>query len=289
MNSRRSFIKQASIFTAGALFMKQSMATMKPATKIGIQLYTLRNEITKDVKTVTKQISLAGYQHVETYGYSKDNGFWGLSAKEYLKLLGDNNVSSPAGHYDLHGYLALKDDKDLLTYIEAANTLGQNYLIIPFIDNALLKTTESCKQIAERINNIGVICKRNGLTIAYHNHSFEWANIEKTNFYEILLKYTDADIVKMEMDIYWVVKAGRDPITLLRDNPNRFKLVHVKDMDSRNRELNTEVGSGLIDFRPILHAANKSGVQNFIIEQENFTKDPFLSIKESLEYTKVLL
>lgn len=284
MNSRRDFIKKAGLLTGAALILKPDWASAKPIGKLGIQLYTLRNEIQKDVKGVIKKVAAAGYKQVETFGYNKQNGFWGLSAKEFSDLLKDNGLTSPSGHYDFGSYFSAGDTSALQSYLEAGNILGQEYILVPYIDNALISTEEKCKSIAGLINKAGEICKKEGLLTGYHNHDFEWKPLGSTNFYNILLAQTDPELVKMELDLYWVVRSRLDPVDIFKANKGRFKLVHVKDMDKTQPNRNTEVGTGSIDFKRILPEAKKAGVKYFIVEQENFSKDSYESITESYRY-----
>ena len=132
--------------------------------------------------------------------------------------------------------------------------------------------------------------KKGGLKLAYHNHNFEWKPADGTTFYDTLLQYTDPTLVYMEMDIYWVVRTGQDPIAILQKHSNRFRLVHIKDMDKTTPTLNTEIGNGSIDFKAIIPKAKAAGVRHFIVEQENYTNiDPYVSIRQSADYVKNVL
>jgi sugar phosphate isomerase/epimerase len=142
------------------------------------------------------------------------------------------------------------------------------------------------------MNKAAEICKKSGLMLGYHNHNFEWRVVDGTTFYEVLLENTDPALVHLEMDIYWVVRAGQDPVKLFEKYPGRYALCHIKDMDKANHNLNTEIGKGAIDFKAILTEKNirLSGLKYFIVEQENYIDiDPFVSIKESCDYCKNVL
>ena len=285
MTTRRTFLAQAGLVSAGMLIAPQ---LLKAATGYvpGLQLYSLRDQLPADVKGVIPKVAKAGYKEVETFGYNMDKGYWGLSAKDFGTLLKDNGLTSPSGHNGISYFNDGKTD-DLQKYIEAANMIGQKYFIIPWIDNKLLDTVEKCKIIAGKMNKVAEICKASGLKTGYHNHNFEWKQLDGGTFYDILLKETDPKLISLEMDIFWVVRAGQDPIKLLTDYPGRFDLVHVKDRDKINTDLNTEVGKGSIDYKAIVPKAKAAGVKHFIMEQENFTNiDPFVSITESCTYMK---
>ena len=173
------------------------------------------------------------------------------------------------------------------SYIEAALATGQTYIVIPGLNHDFIKTAADFKSIADKMNKAAAICKTHGLKLGYHNHYFEWKETEGTTFYDTILAETDPALVSMEMDIYWVVRAGHDPVSIFKKHPGRFTMVHVKDMDKTNPELNTEIGSGSIDFKTILSNAKLAGIKHFIVEQENYTNiDPYKSIAQSSAYLK---
>ncbi len=146
------------------------------------------------------------------------------------------------------------------------------------------------KVLAERINKAGEICKNAGLQLAYHNHDFEFDKLDGEYGYEVLLNNTDENLVKFEMDLYWVVRAGWNPNELFKKQPGRFPLWHVKDMDKIDKTKNTEVGTGLVDFNTIFSGAALSGVKHFMVEQENnYKPDIFTSIKTSCNATKIFI
>lgn len=287
MTTRRNFLTQAGLLTGAAVLLKSELLSAKPTGTLGLQLYSLREYLPKDVKGVIEKVAKAGYSKVETYGYSKANGYWGLPAKDFGALLKANGLTSPSGHFDLGSYFVKGDTEIVKTYIESAHAVGQQYVIVPWMPNELVKTLDGCKKVAERLNKLGEMCKAAGLKTGYHNHDFEFKPVENTTFYNVLLSDTDASLVPLEMDIYWVARGGLDAVKLLNNYKGRFKLVHVKDRDKTNPKLNTEIGNGDIDYKSILQAAKKSGVQHLIVEQENFTNiDPYVSIAKSASYLK---
>lgn len=289
MTSRRTFLAQAGIASAAAMLAPQLLSA-KGKTGVGIQLYSLRDQLPKDVKGVIANIAKAGYSEVETFGYSKQGGFWGLSAKEFSKLLKDNGLTTPSGHYGLDEFFGSGKMDQLNSYIESAQITGQTYIIIPGINHEFIKTAADFKAVADKMNKIAEILKPKGLKLGYHNHNFEWKETEGTTFYDTILNETDPKLVNMEMDLYWVVRAGYDPLTIFKKHPGRFTFVHIKDMDKTNHELNTEIGSGTIDFKAILGAAKLGGIKHYIVEQENFTNiDPYVSIAQSSKYVKGIM
>jgi sugar phosphate isomerase/epimerase len=141
------------------------------------------------------------------------------------------------------------------------------------------------KYIADELNSAGEKCKKSGMQLCYHNHEFEFEKQSGTTPYDILLG-SDADLVKMEIDLYWVTKANQDPITLMLQHPGRFPLWHVKDMDRSVEQRFTEVGNGIINFKQIFRHAKKAGLQYFYVEQDKTIGSPFDSITQSISYIK---
>jgi sugar phosphate isomerase/epimerase len=141
------------------------------------------------------------------------------------------------------------------------------------------------------MNKAAEICNASGLKLGYHNHNFEWKPLAGgTTFYDTILKYTDPKRVHMEMDIFWVVRAGQNPVEIFKQHPGRFALVHIKDRDKTKTDLNTEIGKGSIDFKSIIPHAKAAGVKHFIVEQENYIDiGPYVSLAESCTYLKTVL
>ncbi|MEN0055502.1 MAG: sugar phosphate isomerase/epimerase [Mucilaginibacter sp.] len=286
MTTRRTFLAQAGLITAGVM-MKPNFLSAKGTSGPGLQLYSLRDQLPKDVKGVIAKVAKAGYKEVETFGFNKQTGYWGLQGKDFSKLLKDNGLSTPSGHYGLDQYFGDGSTDDLKAYIEVANIIGQSYIIIPSLNHKFIKTVDDCKGVAEKMNKIAEICKASGLKLGYHNHNFEWEPVGNTTFYDVVLNNTDPKLVNMEMDLYWVVRAGQDPLAIFQKHPGRFTFVHIKDRDKTNPNLNTEIGNGDIDFKTILSKAKLAGIKHFIVEQENYTNiDPYVSITKSAAYLK---
>lgn len=286
MITRRKFIQQTAIIGTG-IMLSPSLVLSKPAKKIGLQLYTLREIIGKNVNGVIEQVAQAGYDYVETYGYTKESKYWGLSPKAFSSLLKDNDLTTPSGHYGMDLFLSTGKDEELKSYIEAANIVGHTYITVPFLGANIRQKSDDYKKIADKLNKAGEICKKAGLGLAYHNHDFEFKQLDKEMGYNIFLKETDPSLVKFELDLYWVVRAGHNPITLFKENPGRFVMWHVKDMDKKDPKMNTEVGNGSVDFKTIYAHAKLSGVKYMFVEQENnYVPDLIGSITKSQYYIK---
>jgi sugar phosphate isomerase/epimerase len=286
MNSRRTFIKQAGIVAAGALVLPSFACSAAASKTIGLQLYTLREQLPKDVHGVMAKVAEAGYKEVETFGYSLKDKFWGLDPKSFKNLLTEHGLTAPSGHYEMEKFIIDGNQEGLKTYIEAANIIGSEYITVPHLSENVRKSLDDYKKIAAKLNEASAICKASGLKLAYHNHNFEFVKFGDTTGYDIFLKETDPKAVEFELDLYWVVRSGNDPVKLFQENPGRFTMWHVKDMDKANHTINTEVGSGTIDFKTIYKNAKLAGLKHLIVEQENFSLDPYVSIKQSADYIR---
>ncbi|WP_031429158.1 sugar phosphate isomerase/epimerase family protein [Flavimarina sp. Hel_I_48] len=285
MSQRRTFLKQATLAAAAAtLLPKIAFASVKKH-KLGLQLYSLRETLPDNVKGTLEMVAKIGFKEVETYGYTLENGFWGTTIEEFNQILKDTGMKSPSGHYGADSFLAPGGTKDeLMHMIEAAEQLNQKYFIIPYLGDSLRGSLDDYKRLAPKFNEIGELCKQAGLKLAYHNHAFEFEKYDGQTGYEILLSETDKELVDFEMDIFWVAHSGVDPVALFNKYPGRFPLWHVKDMDKADRELNTEIGAGTIDYTTIFKNMKTSDVKHLIIEQENFDMDPYKSLSQSVKY-----
>lgn len=282
--NRRQFLMTAGITATGALMGADTFAQGGfDKKRIGLQLYSLREEIpSAGLEAVLKKIAAAGYNSVEFYGFNTKDAYFKNSGKEVAALLKTNNMIAPSGHYDLKLF-----EKDGQQTVDAALAIGNKYVVVPYLTADLRKSLDDYKVIAEKLNKIALLCKQNNIKMAYHNHDFEFTKYEgDVCGYDILLKETDKALVNFELDLYWVVTAGRNPIELFEKNPGRFKMWHVKDKDKSNPKLQTEVGSGSIDFKPIFAKAKLAGLEYFYVEQENFAIPSDESIRKSIGFIK---
>jgi sugar phosphate isomerase/epimerase len=232
-------------------------------------------------------IAAAGYGDVETYG----GQFFGFEPKAFRALLKQNNLISRSGHYGMDKFL-LNDGPadDVKKMIGNAKGVGQQYLTVSSFSHQNVKTTDDYKRVAERFNKAGEICNSNGIKLGYHNHNTEFDPLNGgVSGYDVLLKETDPKLLKMELDLYWAVRGGQDPVEMFKKHPGRFELWHVKDMDKEKTNRNTEIGNGSIDFKKIFANAKLSGMKYFYMEQENFDMDPNESIKKSASYIRQTL
>jgi len=284
MTSRRSFLKTTAVLSAGMLVAPNLFAYDKKY--IGLQLYTVRNAMAKDVPGTLAKVAQIGYTSVEaSYG---DGKYYGLDPQAFAALLKQNNLIMPSSHYLLgeasKGKGTILNDWDKA--VEDAASVGQKYMVCAWLAPSERGNLDHYKKLAEDFNKAGEACKKAGIQFCYHNHDFEFIQENGKYPYEILLENTDKNLVKMEIDLYWLTKANQDPIALIEKHPGRFPLWHAKDMDKTEKKMFTEVGNGIIDFKKIFAHANKAGLKYFFVEQDICPGDPFDSITQSITYIK---
>lgn len=294
MHSRRDFLKQAGLLSMALTLPEVSFAFSKPKFKLGLQLYSIREAMEKDLKGTLKQVSSFGYQEVETYGFNYGNNkyYWGLEPGQAKQLLDDCKLVSPAGHYDLDKFFGKETrSSDMQRYvdqcIEGAHVLKQSYIVWPWLAPEF-RTIDGFKRLSGTLNVIGEQIKKGGLKLAYHNHDFEFEDHNGQIGYDIILKETDPELVKMEVDLYWMSHTSTlKPVEWFKQYPGRFPLWHIKDMDRKNRELHVPVGDGVIDYKSILKDVQLAGAQHMFVEQgNNYVPDAMTCMKKSALYMK---
>jgi sugar phosphate isomerase/epimerase len=210
----------------------------------------------------------------------------------FSKVLKQNGLIMPSSHYRVgeekvngetqKGTLLSDWDKA----VDDAAAVGVKYMVCAYLSEAERGGLDHYKLLAEQFNKAGERCKKAGIQFCYHNHDFEFQKQGDTFPYTVLLQNTDKNLVKMELDLYWVTKAGHDPIALFNQHPGRFPLWHVKDMDKTAAKDFTEVGNGSINFKNIFTHADKAGMKFFFVEQDKTPGNPFDSISTSISYIK---
>ena len=271
MSSRRSFIKSTSLLTAGA-FIKPGFFD-KTTDYIGLQLYTVRDAMQKDPKGTLAKVAKIGYNSLEGATYTGSQKFYGMDPSSFAKVLKQNGLIMPSSHYRLgeektngentRGTILYDWDKA----VDDAAAVGIKYMVCAYLSEPERGGIDHYKKVAEDLNKAGERCKKSGIQLCYHNHDFEFQSQGSTLPYDILLG-TDKNLVKMELDLYWVSKAGKDAVDLINRHPGRFPLFHVKDMDKTAAKAFTEVGNGSIDFKRIFKQADKAGMKYFFVEQD---------------------
>ncbi len=234
--------------------------------------------MTKDPKTVIKRVADIGFKEVESFGY-REGKYFGMLPKDFYSLVKDNGLTHPSAHYMLTNLTGNWEKA-----IEDALTAGQTYMVLSYLLESERKSIDDYKKIAVHLNKAAETCKKAGLQFAYHNHNFEFINLNGQQGFEVFLKETDPELVKFELDLYWVSYAGKDPVAMINQHPGRFPLWHVKDMDNTPKKFFTEVGNGVIDFKSIFSQAQKAGMKHYFVEQDSCPGSPFDSIEKSFKY-----
>ncbi|MGN6402587.1 MAG: sugar phosphate isomerase/epimerase family protein [Flavisolibacter sp.] len=290
MTSRRSFIKSTSLLAAGGLVYPSGFTFKKQY--IGLQLYTIRDAMQKDPAAALARVAAIGYNSVEGATYTGTEKFYGMSAKDFKSLLKKTGLKMPSGHYRLgeekengkpvQGTMLYDWDRA----VDDGAAIDLQYMVCAYLSPAERGDLDHYKYIAEQLNKAGERCKKANIQLCYHNHDFEFKEQDGKLPYDILLNETDKDLLKMELDLYWATKAGKDPVELFNQHPGRFPLWHVKDMDNTDKHDFAEVGNGIIDFKKIFANAHAAGMKYFFVEQDKTPGSPFDSIKQSYQYIK---
>lgn len=278
MTNRRDFLRTTAAFTAATMF--SPMFAFTPDKKvIGLQLYTVRDKIQQDLKSTLEKVAKIGYNSVEAAGYNAAEGtFYGMAPKAFAELLNGLGMPLTSSHTVFELDVAEK------VIADAAST-GAKYIIYPYLSDQFRANLDGWKATAEKFNKMGEIAKKNGIQFGYHNHAFEFDKMEDMIPYEILLTQTDPSLVTFEMDLYWVTKAGHNPIDIYKKYPGRFQLWHVKDMVKTEDMFFAPVGSGRIDFASIFAEKKTAGMKYFFVEQDSFKElDSFESVEMSFKY-----
>jgi sugar phosphate isomerase/epimerase len=289
MATRRSFLKSTSILSAG-LYMAPSAFAPK-SQLIGLQLYTVRDAMDKDPGGTLARVAQIGYTSIEGATYTGTEKFYGMSPAEFKKILKKNGLVMLSSHYRLG---EVKDKGEVVKgtmlhdwdkAVDDAAELGLKYMVCAWLDEKERGTLDHYKYVADQLNIAGERCKKSGIQLCYHNHNFEFEKQGDTYPYNIILG-SDKNLVKMEIDLYWVKKAGQDAIKLFHEHPGRFPLWHVKDMDNTPEQNFTEVGSGVINFKEIFKYKDLAGMKYFFVEEDKCPGSPFDSITKSINYIK---
>jgi len=243
--------------------------------RIGLQLYTVRDLMKADTSGTLARIAAIGYKEVEFAGY------FGRTPREVRALLDRNNLTSPSTHLDL---AALDNWQKAL---DDAKAIGHEWITIAWIPEEKRRTADDWKTIAAQFNRAALDAKSSGIRFAYHNHDFELKPIEGARPLDILLHDTDPSLVDIEMDIYWVVFGGGDPLEYFNRFPHRFPLVHVKDSAGPPDNRMVDVGQGKIDWPAIFSRSDTAGIKHYFVEHDQ-PADPIATITNSYKYLRSL-
>jgi sugar phosphate isomerase/epimerase len=300
MFSRRTFLTHSSLAIAAmtsidALGARNGRGPLN--RPIGLQLYTVRDAVAKDLPGTLRQLAEIGYREVELAGTTR-------TAAELRKLIADHGLACPSIHTSMAELQTGAEQK-----IEFAGALGSQYLVCSFpwtADSRFRNSTatqgiaagitlDDWKWNAEQLNRIGELARKAGVRCGYHNHNMEFRSYDGVTAFDELLRLTDPALVTMELDIAWVVTAGVDPLQYLTKHADRIALLHVKEVRKdlrvtrdRVEAQTTEVGSGQIDWKKLFAAMDPQRIRHYFVEQENFDRPPMEAVKISYEYLREL-
>jgi sugar phosphate isomerase/epimerase len=296
--SRRDFLKISASGALGALIVsqsewpdlrKQNKASDPKSFGIGLQLYTIRDAMETDVRGSLKKVSDTGYKYLELAGYA-DGKFYKMEPADFKKLVNDLGMEILGSHTQVEARGITLDNSQKMADDHAK--LGVKYCIQPWVVPEARTSIASYQKMVDDWNKVGGIMKQNGIMFGYHNHNFEFASVEgKTPYFDIFLAGLDKDLVTMELDIFWTIKAGKNPVEIIKKYPGRFQLFHMKDMYTNETPFyNTEgvkdfapVGEGIINFKDILAVSDIAGMKYMVVEQDlSRDNDPFGDIIKSI-------
>jgi sugar phosphate isomerase/epimerase len=274
MLNRRMFVSGLS---AAAVTGFSPSAEARRLEAIGLQLYTVRRDMEKDFEGTLAQVGKIGFREVELAG------LFGHAPSDVRAVLARYGLSAPSMHVDLP-----QIRKGFSKTLEDANALGVRYVICAWLAPEERRSLEQYKGHAAVFNRAGEEATKAGIQFGFHCHDFEFAPLQDTVPYDLLLKETDPSLVQMEMDLYWITRAGADPLHYFQAYPGRFPLVHVKDMDTSPQKFFTEVGKGVIDFKRIFAESKIAGIRHYFVEQDETPGPAIESARQSFDYLKNL-
>ncbi len=284
MYNRKEFIKLSGAAALGLTLTFKDSLTKDPFSKgtiknLGIQIYSVRDDLPRDPAGVLKQLSSFGYKEIESFEGGQGM-FWGMGAAGFKKYMDSLNMKIVSSHCDFR--------KDFEKKAADAAAIGMSYLICPYIGKQ--PTLDQYKKIADDFNVASEICRKNGIRFAYHNHDYSFRLQDGQYPQDIFMKNATHPSMDFEMDMYWVVSAGQDPVAWLKKYPGKFKLCHIKDRTKGiapkpgEKNVSCIVGKGSINYGAILKEAKKLGMSHYILEQEAYEKAPLECVKEGAAY-----
>lgn len=252
----------------------------EPHKNIGLQLYSIRDSIMRDVPGAIAKIAKMGYTFVEPAGYGEGK-FYGMEPTAFKALCESNKLEILSSHTGQALPDSANREKTMAWWdecIAAHSALGVKYIVQPFMGDEAYQSLDTLKRYCDYFNMIGEKCNAKGIRFGYHNHDKEFSTqLEGQTIYDFMLKNTDPAKVMFEMDLYWTVMGGANPVDYFNKYPGRFELWHIKDK--------AEVGaSGMMDFASIWAAAAQSGMKYGVVEVEEYNFDQFTSCQKSFDF-----
>jgi len=295
--SRRTFVKSGAMLAlAAAVFPGSAFASPAKKGMVGLQLYSVRDDMMKDPAGTLTQLAKMGYVYVEHANYV-DRKFYGFSAGEFRKLLDSLGLKMISGHTVMtkdHWDDAKKEFSESWKYtVDDAATLGQKWVISPFMDESMRKTYDDFKRYMDVFNKSGELCKKSGMKFGYHNHDFEFSQkLNGEKVFDIIMKSIDPNLVALQLDIGNLYNGGAIALDVMNQYPGRFEIIHAKDevasKEGSEKYISTILGQGIVNTQKVLElATTKGGTKCYIIEQESYgDKTPMNSVKEDLAIMK---
>ncbi len=294
-SSRRAFIRKTGLAIAGSMVFSGRLPAMEKQPKVlGIQLYSVREDMKTDPLGTLEKLAAMGYRQVEHANYM-NRKFYGFSAPEFRKHLDGMGLKMPSGHTVMgkqHWNAGTNQFTDEWKYtVEDAATVGQKFVISPWLDESLRRNYDDMKRYMDVFNKSGELCNKSGMKFGYHNHDFEFSNkLNGIVLYDVILQNTDPKLVAQQLDIGNMYSGGGRAMDVLKKYPGRFELLHVKDEVKTNdgKYESAVIGKGIINVKQVLDLAKKlGGTSYFIIEQESYQgMKPIDSVKKDLVVMK---
>jgi len=289
--NRRDFLKVSAASALGMMVLSpygcSTGAVDRKSFGVGLQLYSIRDAMEADVPGSLKKVSDLGYKYVELASYS-DGKFYGYAPAEFKKMVNDLGLEVLSSHTQVENAGITLDKAKIMA--DAHAELGAQYCIQPWVEEAD-RNIESYKKMIGDLNEMGRIVKEVGIQFGYHNHNFEFENIDGVvPYYDLFMPEMDADLITMEIDFFWVSKAGQDPVEMFKKYPGRFQLFHMKDMYTKEapffdvmKDDISAVGEGVIDFKRIMAAKEIAGMKHLFVEDDNQGNGkPFEALENSI-------
>ncbi|MEC5171452.1 sugar phosphate isomerase/epimerase [Chryseobacterium nepalense] len=279
---RKDFIKLSSLGFLG-LYSCGISPFKKRQNTLAIQLYTVRDAMSANPEKTLEKLAAMGFTGLEIYAYNST--FFGKSRQEFQRILKNTGLRVISSHHITGNF---NKGQGTLLYnweksVEDLHFIGSEYMVCSYLFPQE-RNLENYKKLPELLENSGKVTKEAGIQFAYHNHDFEFEKFDDNrNVYDFILENSSPELVKMELDLYWISKAGIDPLIYFEKYPGRFPLWHVKDMKAGTKDF-TEIGNGTIDFERIFKAGKQAGLQYWFLEQDSSDKDIFESICISNEF-----
>jgi sugar phosphate isomerase/epimerase len=289
LQNRREFLKISALGAVGMMALGNYACGPRDRKSygVGLQLYTIRDAMAADVPGTLQKLSDLGFKYLELASYA-DGKFYGFAPLEFKKMADDLNMNVLSSHTQVEAAGITLDNAKKMADDHA--TLGVKFCVQPWI-NEPDRNIETYKKMIADWNQVGKIMKGVGIQFGYHNHNFEFANLDGVvPYYDVFLKEMDPDLITMELDLFWASKAGQDPVAMFNKYPGRFQLLHFKDMyhdeapffDVIKDDI-APVGAGVIDFKRILAAKKIAGMKYLFVEDDNQGNGkPFEALETSI-------